>query len=341
MWIPAERKTDVWCLAVVALGAMTGLISVEPSFGQSGRGPVPPVIRSVRAEIGKDGATIVVVEASAALPEPSAGVAATPPPRIYFDFTDVLADPNLQPIAPTATVKAVRVAEHSATPLVTRVVIDLVRATTYRVDSSARSQGRIAVVLGAPSSERVAASPPPTPPGKSAPPTATSSSKAPLAPPPPFGASQSSPRASTPTPSGAASANQSSQSKAPSAAARGRSDAAGNQYGVRIASALVRLHVLRPLLEAIDRRADSIPGDLNAAASEFDAIGKLLSGIKPPSTRESTHELLLRTCTLGARAVRMRQEASASKDVGKSWEAASAAAGAMMMFDKANTDLTK
>jgi hypothetical protein len=96
---------------------------------------------------------------------------------------------------------------------------------------------------------------------------------------------------------------------------------------------------LRPLLEAIDRRADTVPGDLDAAAKEFDAVAKLLSGIKPPSTREGTHALLLRTCTLGARAVRMRQQADAMNDPAPGWDAASAAAGALMMFDRANGDL--
>ena len=325
-------------LAVVTLGVMTVLRSAEPTFGQSARGPVPSVIRSVRTETAKDGSTTIVVEATAALPEPSAGVAATPPPRIYLDFTDVLPELNLQPVAPTDTVKAVRVAEHSASPLVTRVVINLVKATAYRVDSSARAQGRVAVVLGAPSSGAAA---PPATTGQakpSAPATATPSPKTPPATAPPSAAAQPPPRASPTTPGAAP--NPGSQPSAPSAAPR-RSDAAENQYGVRISSALVRLHALRPLLEAIDRRADSIPGDLNAAAAEFDSIGKLLSGIKPPASREGTHALLLRTCTLGARAVGMRQEASATKDAAKGWDAASAAAGAMMMFDKANADLAK
>jgi hypothetical protein len=37
----------------------------------------------------------------------------------------------------------------------------------------------------------------------------------------------------------------------------------------------------------------------------------------------------------------MREEASATKDPAKGWDAASAAAGAMMIFDKANGDLAK
>jgi len=332
MGIPAERTFRVCGLAVVALAAMIGLFPAEHAFGQPARGAVPSVIRLVRTETGKDGLTTVVIEATAALPEPSSGVAATPPPRIYLDFTDVLPDLNLQPIVPTPAVKAVRVAEHSATPLVTRVVINLVKASTYRVDSSARSQGRIAVVLGGPPSEGAKAIPAAVDTGSASRPRPAAGNQEPAA------RSQQPAVKSQPT---TPPLNSGSQSSGQSPAARGRSDAAENQYGVRISSALVRLYALRPLLEAIDRRADSIPGDLNAAAAEFDSIGKLLGGIKPPSTREGTHALLLRTCTLGARAVRMREEASVTKDPAKSWDAASAAAGAMMIFDKANGDLAK
>jgi hypothetical protein len=343
MWIPAEPTTRVSRIAVVALGLSIGLC-VDNTFGGAARGPVPSVIRSVRAEAGKDGSTTVVIEGTGPLPEPSGGVAATPPPRIYLDFTDVLPDLNLQPVSPTALVKAVRVAEHSASPLVTRVVINLVTATTYRVDSSGQGQGRIAVVLAASPSQRAtgaAQSPATTKP--SAPAASASSTRERPAGPTPSAPAQAPPRAvqlppSTPVP---APPNAAAPSSAQSATARGRSDAAESQYGIRIAPALVRLHALRPLLEAIDRRADLAPGDLDAPAVEFDAVGKLLGGIKPPSSREGTHALLLRTCTLGARAVRMRQEASAAKDAAKGWDAASAAAGALMMFDRANGDLAK
>jgi hypothetical protein len=342
MWIPAERTTRVSRLALIALGLAIGLFFADDTFGQAPRGSVLPVIRSVRTEAGKDGSTMVVVEGTGPLPEPSSGVAATPPPRIYLDFTDVLPDLNLPPVSPTALVKAVRVAEHTASPLVTRVVINLAKATTYRVDTSGRSQGRIAVVLSALPSERAATAPPPA--ASATKPSAPATSARPTQPrpaPPPSTPEKEQPRPvqppSTPAPPPSAASPPTTQSPA----ARGRSDAAESQYGIRISSALVRLHALRLLLEAIDRRADPIPGDLNAAAAEFDAIGKLLSGIKPPSNREGTHALLLRTCTLGARAVRMRQEASATKDAAKGWDAASAAAGALMMFDKANTDLAK
>jgi hypothetical protein len=109
---------------------------------------------------------------------------------------------------------------------------------------------------------------------------------------------------------------------------------------VRVSAALVRLYALRSLLQSIDRQADPLPSNLDAAVSEFEAIGKLLSGIKPPRSREGTHSLLERASTMGARAVRMRQDASESKDPTATLNAASAAAGALLMLDRANKDLT-
>ena len=302
-------------LVVVALGLMIGVSSAIDTFGQSGRGPVQPVIRSVRTEAGKDGSTTVVIQATGALPEPSAGTAATPPPRIYLDFTDVLPDLNLQAVSPTAVVKAVRVAEHTASPLVTRVVINLMKATAYRIDSSTRSQGQIAVVLDAPPSQTAG------------------------------GAPASPPRTTTPTaPVATAPSPQARPAAPPPEQSPGCVDDP-TRPGTNTACASRRLSFGCTRYDRSSKRSigglDSIPGDLDAAAAEFDAIGKLLSEIKPPSSYQGTHALLLRTCTLGARAGRMRQEASAAQDVAKGWDAASAAAGAMMMFDRANTDLAK
>jgi hypothetical protein len=333
----AERKWVGSIIAAVVLGLAMTLGGVDDTDAKA-RGFAQSAIRAIRTEAGQDGSTIVIVEATGPLPAPSSGVAETPPPRIYLDFTEVLSDPNLQPASRTAIVKAVRVAEHSASPLVTRVVIDLVKATTYRVDDSARNQGRIAIALAPPPSNR--STPAPAAPSTSKPSARATSPSMPQSSPaarPSTPAAQSQPRSAEPAPASPPASPPSAQSPS----ARGRSDAVANQYGIRISSALVRLHALRPLLEAIDRRADSLPGDLNAAAAEFDAVGKLLSGIKPPSNREGTHALLLRTCTLGARAVRMRQEAAGSNDAAKGWDAASAAAGALMMFERANADLAK
>jgi hypothetical protein len=92
------------------------------------------------------------------------------------------------------------------------------------------------------------------------------------------------------------------------------------------------------VLASIDRRAEQPAGDLTAAAVEFDAVARILAGIKVPASRETTPGLLLRVCALGARASRMRLESTRTEDP-SGWNAASAAAGALMMLDRASADL--
>jgi AMIN domain-containing protein len=235
-------------------------------------------IRSVRVELpNQSGITVIVIEGSGALPEPASG-RASDPPRIYLDFPGVLPLRVVEPVSPNPLLTRIRVAQHSASPLVTRLVLDLIQEATYRIDVSARTEGRVVVLVRAQS--------------------------------------------------------------AGSAPSRASGVSAEMQYTLRVSATLVRLEALRPLLEAIDRRTAKLPGDLDAALQEFDDAAKLLTAVKPPSSRMSTHALLLRTCTLGARAVRMRQTAM-GQDAASGWEAASAAAGALLMLERANGDLTK
>ena len=255
-------------ISVFALGLWFGTHRVDQTVS----------IRSVRVELpNQSEIAVIVVEASGALPEPTSG-RASDPARIYLDFPGVLPLRDVEPVSPNPLLTRIRVAQHSASPLVTRLVLDLIQEATYRIDASARTEGRIVVLVRAQS------------PGAS--PSRVSGMPADM------------------------------------------------QYTLHVSATLVRLDALRPLLEAIDRRTATLPGDLDAALKEFDDAAKLLTTIKPPSSRASTHALLLRTCMLGARAVRMRQSAI-GQDSASSWEAASAAAGALLMLDRANTDLVK
>ena len=234
-------------------------------------------IRSVRVELAnQSGIVVIVIEASGALPAPTSG-RASDPARIYLDFPYVLPLRVVEPVSTNPLLTRIRVAQHSASPLVTRLVLDLIQETTYRLDVSARTEGRVVVLLRAKS----AAS---SPPRVSAVPTDT-------------------------------------------------------LYTLHVSATLVRLDALRPLLEAIDRRTATLPGDLDAAFNEFDEAAKVLTTVKPPSSRASTHALLLRTCTMGERAVRLRQSAI-GHDSASSWEAASAAAGALLMLGRANAELS-
>jgi hypothetical protein len=266
-----------YCYAIVLSIALSGSVA-----GQGAPKTALSSIRTVKLEAtSQPGMATVVVESNGPLPEPESG-APLNPPRIYLDFADVLPISVMQPES-DPIVSRIRVAEHTASPLMTRVVIDLSRTVRYRIDTSARAQGRVVVIIGGPTAP-------------------------------------------------------STQAPAGPAGSRGRPQAPDSQYDTRVAAALVRLHALKPLLESIDRRVETLSGDLAGAAKEFDDIANLIGGLKPPSSRATAHALLLRTCTLGARAVRLRQS-SASQEVNATWDAASAAAGALLMLEKANSEL--
>ena len=298
-----EQMSRFGCYAIIVWVAVSG-----SAAGQSTPGTPSPAIRSVRLNTASPpGTATVVVESNGGpLPEPESG-APLNPPRIYLDFAGVLATTVVQPES-DPIVSRIRVAEHTASPLVTRVVVNLNKPTPYRIDASARTQGRVVLIIGG-SQART--------------PTAASPHSA-------FGIAGAS-RGSR--------GGRTEQSPATPPPSRGRTDPAQSQYDTRVAAVLVRIHALKPLLEAIDRRVETLSGDLAGAAKEFDDLAQLLSGLKPPSARATAHALLLRTCTLGARAVRLRQTVGAGQDANATWDAASAAAGALLMLEKANGEL--
>jgi AMIN domain-containing protein len=301
-------------IAPVALACSLALGAWSP---EQTAGRIQVTLRAVTVARSADGAT-VVVEANGPLPQPASG-SADSPPRIYLDFTDVMPGQTVPATAENPLVRRVRVAEHSSSPVVTRVVIDLAQTTAYRIDSSSATHGRIVVLLAntVPVARPPAQAPPATQasPAKPQPPAQTAPTVA------------SSVRESSPA----------AQATAPSPSAQRA--AVEKAYGVRVSATLVRLYALRPVLESIDRQVDPLPSNVDGAVSEFEAIGKLLSAIKPPPSREGTHALLQRACTMGARAVRMRQDVSRPNDPTTVLNAASAAAGALMMLDRANKEL--
>ena len=286
-----RRAGAIVPIAVACASAFAGDPSDQPAGRQVWR-----TIRAVTVGTSKDGVA-VVIEANGPLMQPSSGLANNPP-RIYLDFADVLPGQPIQPVSDNPLVRRVRVAEHSPSPLITRVVIDLTKPAGYRIDSSNLAQGRLTVTLSATDSA--------TPPRAQGAQTQTPQTAASPKPPPP---------------------------------ATSASPAAERAYDVRVSAPLVRLYALRPLLESIDHLANPLPNNVDAAVSEFESIGKVLSGIKPPRTRERAHELLLRTCTMGVRAIRMRQDGARTNDSAAVANAASAAAGALLMLDRANQEL--
>jgi hypothetical protein len=93
------------------------------------------------------------------------------------------------------------------------------------------------------------------------------------------------------------------------------------------------------VLSAIDRLAPQEPEVLDRAAEEFDSLRRRLSAVKAPEAIRATHDLIVRACTLGAIAAGLRGEAIRSRDETASRNAASAAAGALLLLDRACVEL--
>jgi hypothetical protein len=111
------------------------------------------------------------------------------------------------------------------------------------------------------------------------------------------------------------------------------------RYLARVSPALERLHALRPVMASIDSPIVSSRTDLIAAAAELDALGRTLGALKVPGSLATTHDLLLRACALGARAARMLSESMTTGDENDRRNASSAAAGALIVLDRASRDL--
>ena len=90
--------------------------------------------------------TSVVVQADGELGPPEIGVAKAPA-RVYLDFSSVLPSRQGAVSPENPVVRRVRVALHSDSPRVTRVVVDLVREAAYRVEPSPLDPTRFVITF--------------------------------------------------------------------------------------------------------------------------------------------------------------------------------------------------
>ena len=117
-------------------------------------------------------------------------------------------------------------------------------------------------------------------------------------------------------------------------AARPATSTAGPDRTVAL-GALEQLERFRALLSAIDARSDIPEPALTSAIGEFENIKQMLTS-RPPDKAE---EILVKICVLGANAASTRIGAQQDNDPGRAWNAASAAAGALIMLDRAASEL--
>lgn len=91
-------------------------------------------------------ALIVVIEGTGPLPLPTAGEV-DGPPRIFLDFPGIALAASKVTASSDTRLHRVRAGVHSATPLVTRIVLDLIAAQPFVVE---RGPNRVSVIVGAP-----------------------------------------------------------------------------------------------------------------------------------------------------------------------------------------------
>ena len=75
------------------------------------------------------------------------------------------------------------------------------------------------------------------------------------------------------------------------------------------------------------------------AIDEFERLRQELTGIKPAESMRSQHDMLVQATILAVMATRLRLEAFRTSDAGTLRNAASAAAGATLLLDRACADL--
>ena len=78
---------------------------------------------------------------------------------------------------------------------------------------------------------------------------------------------------------------------------------------------------------------------MQLAAEEFERLRSDFSGVKPPETLRAQHDMLFQATTLALMATRLRLEAFRTTDAATLRNAASAAAGATLLLDRACADL--
>lgn len=110
-------------------------------------------------------------------------------------------------------------------------------------------------------------------------------------------------------------------------------------YQRRIDAPLQRIRRARAGLEQIRQLAGPVPGALQPLQVRLTQALDDLRKVKPPAEAAPVHSMLVSAVQMGVRAVTDRRQAVSATDMKIAWEASSAAAGALMLFDRAQEEL--
>lgn len=111
---------------------------------------------------------------------------------------------------------------------------------------------------------------------------------------------------------------------------------AGNQG---LGAVLTQLDALTPLLTAIDSQGETPTVSLQGAAAQIDSAVDALHALRPRPALGPARDRLTQACALASQAVSARIDAAASGNATLNWNAASAAAGALLLLEVARADL--
>ena len=300
------------------------------------------------------GEALVTIEANGPLPPPTMG-ALDGPPRIFLDFTGVRLRTTGVARSSDPRIKRVRVGTFSLDPLITRVVIDLVALQPHRIEVAT---GRVLLFIGTaatpasaasnPALARDAAAPKPTATTSNGEPRPASMTTPPSAPPkgdrippvPPLPPSVTEPNDGNRAPARSSSPNSPPAPRAPYRPPTPPPPSKDlEKYRAQAATILDRLKLQLPLLESMESLEDDMASRMPAAMEEFDRLRDELSAIRPPETLRAQHDLLLQAARLGSTAARLRFEAVQSGNNALRRNAASAAAGATLLLDRAFAEI--
>jgi hypothetical protein len=112
-------------------------------------------------------------------------------------------------------------------------------------------------------------------------------------------------------------------------------------YQRRLKPVLERLRKSASGLEQIRQLSGPAPSALTPLAARVTDAWRELKSVRPPAEAEALHSLLVNALQLAIRAASSRRLAVSGTDMNTAWEASAAAAGALLMFERAQEDLRK
>ena len=247
---------------------------------------------------------VIAIDATGPLPLPRVGTLRDPD-RLYLDF-DGVSTRTLKVRGEDQVVTGVRAGLNSLVPRVTRVVIDLSEPCRYSLETSERGSSHLEIALTPLGSQVTPRRPNLTP---------RIANVTPRAP-------NVAPHATNETGRGSGAAPR---------------DAAARRYLAVVQAALARVDVLRDVLHDIDARRNPAVDRLAIAKSQLSILRGTLDNARPTATVEGAHDLLKSVIGFASTALSLSGEASAEV----SPNASSAAAGALLMLERAEAELAQ